>query len=424
MVSSESGERATFRSLQVRNFRLFVAGHAVSQAGSWLQLVALSWVALELTGEATALGWVMLAAFGPMPVLAPWVGSLADRFDRHALLIGIQVAAAAQAAGLGALVLGGALDEPRLYLLTLVHGVIHAFETPVRRAFVADTVTRPDVINATSVASTVSAMCRVAGPAMAGLILIGPGAAWCFLANAVSYLVALAGLLLMRPAELHGSRRAGRRDGSVREGLRYAWRVPELRITLVLTAVVCTVGFNHQVVIPLLAQRVLAGGAGTYSLLYTALTVGAVVGGLLVARRDTVDAGYLGRAGIAFGASTGVVAVAPDVGWAAAAAAVTGATGLLFVCASTALLQLRCDPAMRGRVLALSAVVVLGGIPIGGPLIGWLCEVVGVRWALGAAALVVAGAGAVVAGRAAVVARTGSVVPTVFLVPTVARETR
>jgi len=384
------------RSLRVRNYRLFLVGQAASQCGTWLQLVALAWLVFELTGSGTALGWVTAATFGPILVLGPWTGMVADRVDKRALLLATQSLAGLQAAVLGALVITDWITVPMLYLLALAHGLLYAVENPARHAIVAELVGPADIPAAVSLGGAVSAGGRVLGPLMAGGLIAWAGIGWCFEVNAASYAIAVVGMLLLRPAEMHAVEPAAPAPGQIVAGLRYAWDVPELRVTLLLTAVVATFGFNHQVVIPLLAERAFDGGAGTYTLLYSAMSVGAVLGALVVARRTEIDVAFLVRGALGFGAATALVAVAPTLPVAVLAGALTGAAGLLFVSGSIALLQLRSAPAMRGRVMALSAMVIVGGMPIGGPLVGWVSEQFGPRWGLGVGAIA-----AVVAGAAA-----------------------
>ena len=183
-------------------------------------------------------------------------------------------------------------------------------------------------------------------------------------------------------------------EAAVRAGFRYAWSVPELRIALLLTGVVATFGFNHQVLIPLLAGEVFHGGVGAYTLLYTAMMVGSVVGALAVARRREIDLRFLAGSMITFAVANALVAVSPNLTLAAVASVGAGAAALLFVTASTALLQRRCAPAMRGRVMALAAMVLLGGLPIGGPIVGWVADFAGARVGVtvGSIAALVAGA--------------------------------
>lgn len=384
--------------LRVPNFRLHLASQSVSQAGTWLQLVALSWLAFELTGSGTALGWIAAATFGPFLVVGPWAGALADRVDQLRLLAVVQLLAAVPAAALGVLALTGLINTPILVGIALVTGVIHAVENPVRHAFVSELVEHPLVPAAVSLTSAVGAAARVLGPLGAGAVLVTADIGWCFMANAVSHLVALACLLAMRRRQLHAIPGGGE-DASVAAGLRYAWRVPELRTALLLTAVVATFGFNHQVLMPLLAHRTFAGDAGTYTLLYSAMSIGALLGALVAARRGSVDIRFLGRATVGFGAATGLLALAPTLPIAVLAGAVSGAAGLLFVASATALLQQRSDPAMRGRVMALAAMVIVGGHPVGGPIVGWVAELTGPRSGLALAAVVALTAGAAVLSR-------------------------
>lgn len=381
-----------------RNFRLFLASQGASQSGTWLQFVSLAWLAAELTGSGTALGWIAAATFGPLLVAGPWTGALADRVDKHRLLIATQLLVAGQAVALGALILTGTASVALLYGVALTFGLLHAVENPLRRAFLAEIVEEDLIPRAVSLNGAITAAGRVLGPVSAGALIASAGIGWCFVAIAVGYLIALGMLMLMRRSALRTTEAVPER-GAVRAGLRYAWRVPELRIALMLTAVVATFGFNHQVVIPLLAEQTFAGGVGTYTLLYTAVGVGSVAGALSVARRDEIDVWFLTVAVIAFAVANGMIALSPNLAVAVFACAAAGATATLFVTAAIALLQQRCDPAMRGRVMALSAMVVLGGLPIGGPIVGWICDVAGPRSGVAVGSLAALLAAAAVARR-------------------------
>lgn len=373
------------------NFRLFLASQVASHGGTWLQFVAVAWLAGELTGSGAALGWIAVATFGPLLVLGPCTGTLADRVDKRRLLIAVQLMMAAQALALGTLVLAGLDSVAWIYCLTLVYGVIHAVEAPVRRAIVAELVEQEHIPRAVSLTNVVAAVGRVAGPLGAGVLIATAGIGWCFVANAASYLIALTVLLWIDRATLLVTEQESR-PGAVRAGLRYAWRVPRLRIALTLTAVVATFGFNHQVVIPLLAARAFDGGVGVYTVLYTAISAGSVIGALLVMRRREVDLRFLNRAVIAFAMANGFLAVSPNLPLAAVASFATGASALLFITAASALLQQSCAPAMRGRVMALFAMVLLGGIPIGAPVVGGIADLAGPRAAVavGSVAAIVA----------------------------------
>lgn len=380
-----STELTPLRAPVAGNLRLFLGGQAVAQCGTWVQFIALGWLGYQLTGSATALGWVTAATFGPLLVLGPWLGAVIDRCDTRRVLLAAQCLVGAQAAGLGMLVLTGTITVPLLYLVTLAYGLCYAVENPARHAIVAELVEPPTIPRAVSLASATAAGGRVLGPVTAGLLLAWSGLGWCFAATSGCYLLAF---LLIRRTELVAAERITQEPGQVVAGLRYAWRERELRIALLLTAVVTTFGFNHQVVVPLLAEQTFDGGAGTYTLLYSAINAGAVLGALGVARRIDVGLPFLGRAALAFAVALGVVAVAPTLPLAVLGAALTGVTGLLFTTAATALLQTKSAPAMRGRVMALAAMVVLGGLPVGGPVVGVVADLLGPRGALGAGALI------------------------------------
>lgn len=375
------------------NFRLFLANQVASQSGTWLQFVAVAWLASEQTGSGAALGWVAVMTFGPLLLLGPWTGSLADRVDKHRLLVVTQLLMIIQSATLGALVLMGIDDMTVVYGLTLAYGLIHAAEAPVRRAIVGELVDQERIPRAVSLVNVIAAMGRVLGPLCASALITTAGTSWCFVTTAGSYLVALGVLIPVNRSALRTTEPI-RQPGAVRAGLRYAWRTPELRVALILTGAVATFGFNHQVLIPLLATRTFGGGAGSYTLLYTAISVGSVLGALAMTRRDSVSPRVLVWATAAFAVTNGLLAGAPNLWLAFAACFATGAAALLFITASVALLQQRCAPAMRGRVMALYAMVLLGGVPIGAPFVGALADIAGPRTAVAT--------GSIFAGLAAV----------------------
>lgn len=254
MRTMQSTASGSFRSLRTRNVRVFLLGQLVSQSGTWLQLVAVSWLVLDQTGSATALGWLTAATFGPLLVAGPWTGLLADRLDKRRLLVAVQLIGAVNAVVLAGLVLTDIVAVGPVYALTLVYGCLYAVEVPARRALVAELVEGPDVANAAALHSATTSLARVIGPLTAGVLMLWPGVGWCFLINAATYAAGLLGVSRVHPDELHRPERPGRAPGQVRAGLRHAWHDRELRTTLTALAVVATLGFNHHVVLPLLAE--------------------------------------------------------------------------------------------------------------------------------------------------------------------------
>jgi MFS family permease len=364
----------TFRSLRVRNFRLFFVGQSLSQVGTWMQMVAIAYVVLDLTDSGVMLGLATAAQFGPILVLGAWAGVLADRLDRHRLLLGLNVAGAVVGALFAALVLTGSAELWSVFLLTAAAGTVSALENPARRAFVADLVAERDIANAVGLNSTLMTGSRVIGPAVAGLLVAGPGMGWPFAVNALSYLPQLWLFVRMDRDRFRPTERAPRGRGQLREGLRYVWRTPELRLPLVLVAVVGTLAFNHSVVLPLFAERTLSGGPGTFATMFSVMSLGSMAGALVVARRTTTDTRFLALSSLALGASMLALAAAPTLWVAMVLSLPVGATSVLVIAGANTTIQLTATPVMRGRVLALMAVVFLGSTPIGGPIAGWVSE--------------------------------------------------
>jgi MFS family permease len=387
----------TFRSLRVRNFRLFFLGQGVSQIGTWMQAVALVWLVLDRTGSGVALGVTTALQFAPVLVLSPFTGLAADRLDKRRLFLFTQAAAGLQAAAMAVLVLTGTETIPVIYALTLLFGVVTALDQPVRRALVVELVDEAHVGNAVGLNSALMTGSRILGPAVAGVLIAGAGVGWCFAVNAASYGAVLAALLRMDrlPLVPASARPETGTRGQVREGFVYAWRTPEVRLPIVLVAVVSTFAFNFPVLLPLLADRTLHGDASAFSLLYSVMSVGSLAGALLVARRRRIGGRWLAWASVAYGAALTLLAAAPNLALAVAAAVPVGLTGVLILSGANSSLQLSAAPAMRGRVNALFAMVFLGSTPLGGPVAGWVAEHFGARAGLLLGAVAAAGVGAV-----------------------------
>ena len=384
----------TFRSLRSHNFALFFVGQLISQTGTWVQSVAIIWVVLELTDDGVALGLATAAQFLPVLVLGAWAGVISDRVDRHRFMIATQAAFAVVALAFTALMFADAESLPSIYLLSGLFGVITALDNPARRAFVVEMVPETDVPNAVGLNSALMTGSRVVGPALGGVVITAYGADWAFLLNAISYVAVLAALLRIDRSKLRTPPPVARAAGQLREGLRYVWRSPELRLPLILMAVVGTLSFEFQVTLPLLAERAFGGDAGTFTLLYSTMSIGSLVGALAIARRTSVDTGLLARSAVALGVSMAVLALAPNTALGLVAVVPVGVTMIFLISGSNAVIQLNAHPSMRGRALALSSVVFLGSTPIGGPIAGAVSEHLGSRAgvALGAVAALAAGA--------------------------------
>lgn len=385
--------RDTFRSIHVRNFRLFFGGQLISQVGNWLTLVAQTLLVLTLTDSGIALGVLAAAQFGPVLILGPWAGLVADRSDKRRLLLIVQAIAMLQSFTLAALAFSGSPPVWSIYLVAMVGGITVAFDNPARRAFVVEMVPETDVQNAVSLNSALMTSSRVVGPALAGLLVATVGFGWCFLSDGLSYLAVLAALWAMRTSELRPAPVTPKAKRQIREGLKYAHRVRELWVPLVMMAVVGTLSYNFQTVFPLFTTRDLGGTGTTFTLLFSVVSVGALVGALHTARRKSTDIRSVAMASLGYGGAMALMAFAPNDVFAFVFGFVLGVTSIAFLVSSTAIVQLESAPEMRGRVLALQAMLFLGSTPIGGPIVGWVSEQFGARYAIGLGAVAALGAG-------------------------------
>ncbi|MEU4481069.1 MFS transporter [Micromonospora sp. NPDC023966] len=390
-----AARQRTFRSLAVPNYRRFFVGHAVSVAGTWMQRVAQDWLVLDLSHSPVALGVASALQFLPMLLLGLWGGVLVDRIDRRRAIMVTQAVSALLAAALAALVLSHAVTLWMVYLLALGLGLVTVIDVPARHAFITELVEPENYVNAQALHSTVHNAGRLVGPAVAGLLIAGVNVGAAFAINALSFAAVLVGLVRVNPRQLHRRPRALRESGQARQGLRYAWQHPELRACMLLVAVVALLGQNFRVVLPLLARDTFGGGPEVYGWLTSALGAGAVLGALASAARASVTAWSLLVWTGVFAAVNLIAALAPGLG---IALVVMVGLGVANICVNTlarTLLQLGAEATMQGRVMALHGIVFLGSTPLGGPIIGWVCEQWGAR-----AGLLVAGISAGLAALA------------------------
>ena len=377
----------TFHSLRGRNFRLFFFGQLISQIGTWLTTVALTLLVLHLTKSGLAIGGLVACQFGPVLLLGAWGGLIADRSDKRRLLLLTQTLEMLQSFALGALAFAHHVPLVAFYGVALAGGLMLAFDNPARRSFVPEMVPDDEVHNAVMLNSALMTGARIFGPALAGLLVVTTGFGWCFVIDGISYLAVIFGLARMRPAELRQPPRTQKAKHQVRDGIRYVRGVPDLFIPLVMVTIVGTLTFNFSVVIPLFVERTLHGNDATYTLLYSVLSVGSFLAALAAAHRKAVDTRYVVWASLFFGLVMVGFAAAPGLLAAFPVALAVGFASVTFMTAATAIVQIRSDPAMRGRVLALQAIVMIGSTPIGGPILGAICDAFGARAGLVVGAL-------------------------------------
>ena len=391
----------TLSSFRSRNFRLFFTGQTVSNTGNWLTLVAMTLLVLHRTGSGVAVGTLAACQFGPILLLSPFAGVVVDRTNKHRLLVITQSLSMGQSFLLAALVFTHQTPLVALYATAALGGCLLAFDNPVRRTFVNEMVPAEDVPNAVTLYSAMVNISRIAGPALAGVLIVTVGFGWCFAIDGLSYVTVLVALQMMRPDELRRVPVAKRGAGQVRAGVRYVLGVPDLWIPFAVLLVIGTLSYNFTVVFPLFVEHGLGGSDTDYTLVYSSFSAGALIGAVLVARRRTVTITTIATGAALMGVGMLALSVVPNVAFALLLAVPLGAASVAYLTATTAIAQLRADPQMVGRVLALQTVLIVGTTPIGGPILGALSDVAGARapMVLGGVVAIAAAAFGFVAGR-------------------------
>ena len=383
-----------FAALANRNYRIYVAGSFVSNIGTWMQRVAQDWLVLELSGgSGLAVGITTGLQFLPMLLLSPHGGLVADRFDKRRVLKLTQAWLALCAAVLGLMAITGTAVTWHVYLLALAFGVGTAFDNPARQAFVSEVAGQEHLPNAIGLNSAAFNAARIVGPAIAGLVIAAFGSGWAILSNAVTYAAFIGALLLIDPARLNLSPPAVRAKRQIREGLAYVRRRNDLLLVLGTAFFVGTFGMNFQMTSALMAQQEFHLGAQQYGILGTIMAAGSLTGALLAARRRSAPRGrFVVGMAVVFGLIEIAAGLMPTYWTYAAILPVLGLAALLTLTAANASVQMNVDPKLRGRVMALYMMVLMGGTPIGAPILGWVGEALGARWTLiGGGALSVLG---------------------------------
>ena len=388
----------TFRSLQAFNYRMWAGGAFVSNVGTWMQRTAQDWIVLtQLTRHnATAVGVVMSLQFGPQVLLLPLTGFAADHLDRRRLLFVTQGAMGALALGLGVLTVAGLVQLWQVYAFAFLLGCVSAFDAPARQTFVSELVSEADISNAVGLNSTSFHAARMIGPAIAGVLIAAVGTGWVFLINAASFAAVLCSLSLLRVDELHRTDRAHRTRGSLLEGFQYVWKRPDLKAMLLMLFLIGTFGLNFPIFISTMSVTVFHAGASQYGLLSSVMAVGSVAGALLAARREKPHIAILLAGGAVFGFGCALSAIMPNYWLFGLALVLIGVSAQTFTTTVNSMVQLSTEPAMRGRVVAILLAIALGGTPIGAPIVGWVADAWGPRWALGIGAA--SGFGAAIVG--------------------------
>lgn len=370
---------SALRALHSRNYRLFVVGQLISLVGTWMQSVAQSWLIYRLTGSAALLGLIGFAGQIPIFVLAPLGGLLADRLNRHRVLIATQTIMMVLAFALAALTLGGIVREWQIFVLASLLGVVNAFDIPTRQAFLAETVSRDDIVNAIALNSSMLNGARIVGPAIAGLVVAAFGEGWCFLLNAVSYLAVIGALLMMHVEQVpHPGAHVSAWE-SIIEGFVYSWNTKPVRALLLLLGLVSLMGMPYSVLMPVIASSVLGGGPNAYGVLMAASGVGALAGAALLTLRQNVRG--LGRWVAVSAASFGITLIAFSYSralWLSTALLVpAGFFMMVEMAASNTLIQSMIPNRLRGRVMSVYSMMFMGMAPMGALVAGALAAPLG-----------------------------------------------
>jgi MFS family permease len=380
--SSATGERtrlrSTFRALQHRNFQLFFAGQFISLIGTWMQSVAQSWLVYKLTGSVVLLGFIGFSGQIPVFLLASFGGAVADRYNRHKILIITQSCAMVFAFILATLTLTGNIQVWHLFVIAALFGIANAFDIPTRQAFAVDMVGREDLVNAIALNSSMFNGARIVGPAIAGILVAAVGEGWCFLSNAVSYIAVITGLFLMKiKPEIRPH--TGSTLSNIAEGFGFVAKTKPIRALLLLLGLISLVGMPYAVLMPIFADRILGGGSAGLGLLMGASGIGALIAALSLATRSRVFG--LGR-WVAF-ASTGlgislILFSFSRTFWLSALLLVpVGFSMMIQMSSSNTLVQAMVPDALRGRVMSVYSMMFMGMAPFGALLAGTLAGYLG-----------------------------------------------
>ncbi len=374
------GLRHIFRALKNRNYRLFFTGQSFSLIGTWMQSISLSWLVYRLTGSAFLLGLIGFTNQIPVTVFAPIAGVFADRWNLRRTIVITQTLAMLQAFVLATLVFAGSIQVWQIIALSLVIGLINAFDTPARQSFIVQMVDdKRDLGNAIAMNSSMVNGARLIGPSIAGVLIAWVGEAVCFLVNGISYIAVIIALLLMRVKRREKQANGGNVLTDLKDGIRYVHGSPPIRSILLLTACVSLIGLSYPSLLPIFAKDILHGGPRTLGFLMGATGVGALSGALyLAARRNVVGLGrVLSIASLVLGCGLILFSLSETFWVSLGMMYLMGLGMMIQVATSNTLLQTIVDDDKRGRVMSLHVVSFMGMMPIGTLIAGSVASAIG-----------------------------------------------
>jgi MFS family permease len=376
----ESSLKSIVRSLHHRNFRLFFSGQSISLIGTWMQRIALGWLVYRLTSSAFLLGLVGFAGQIPTFLLASFAGVLADRYNRHRILIFTQTLAMIQAIVLSFLVLSHLIKIWHIIVLSMVLGIINAFDMPTRQSFMVEMVEeKKDLGNAIALNSSMVNSARLLGPSAAGLLIAALGEGTCFLINAISYMAVIVSLLLMKIEQKNIKPHNSKVLQELKEGFRYALDFAPIRDILLIFALVNLTGMPYMVLMPVFAKDVLHGGPSTLGFLMGSTGLGALTGALYLASRKSVLG--LGKkipiAATVFGSALIIFSFSRLLFFSLGLMLLTGIGQMILMASSNTLLQTIVDDDKRGRVMSFYTMAFMGATPVGSLIAGFLASKIG-----------------------------------------------
>jgi MFS family permease len=370
----------TLAALQVRNYRLYLSSQVVATTGLWMQRIAQDWLILELTGSVAAVGIAVALQFAPVLLFGLWGGVIADRYPKRRILMITQSVATLMALTLGLLALTGAVQAWHVYAVAAMLGFVTVVDNPTRQVFVAELVGDSHIRNAVSLNSSVFQFGALLGPALSGALIHAVGQGWSFLINAASCLLVVIMLAILKPTQVardHGGTRA---KGQLREGLHYIAKTSEVAWTIVLVATMGIFGLNMPVILAAFADQEFRSGVGGYSMFNSLTAIGALMGAMLSARRtETLRLRALVTSLTLLGVAVMMASLAPFVWMFGVVLVVIGLLTLLFLTGANSLVQMTSEPHVRGRVMGVYLLVLLGGQALGSPAVGWLIDQFGAR---------------------------------------------
>ena len=371
--------RDTLAALRVPNFRLFAGTNLLAMTASWMQRIAQDWLVFELSGSVAAVGITVAMQFTPMLLFGLIGGVVVDRHSKRMLMIASQSLFAVLSVLLAVLTLGGVVEVWHIYVIAFAVGLVTVIDNPARQVFVNELVGPRHLRNAISINSSIFQLGGMIGPALSGLLLLSVGAGWSFAINAFACAVVVVTLFRIKASALIATPPTPRGRGQLREGLRYAMAKPTIHWTLVLVAFFSVFSLTMPVLLAAYASDVFGVGAGGYGFFNTMIAVGSLVGALASTRRASVRLRSVVTTIALAGALQAAAGFVPGIVPFSLLLVTVGVASLLFLTAANSLVQMSSNMGIRGRVMSLYVLVLLGGQAVGGPLMGWVVERFGVH---------------------------------------------